>query len=345
MVGSKDLAPSTRSFGQVFYHNQFKAKPNWPSPNENLSGKTAIVTGGNTGLGYEAALQLLDLKLSYLILGCRSFERGESAAAKLRQGHPGAKIEVWPLDMASYESVQAFAQRVDTQLERIDFVLLNAGLFPLRFGTVPSTGHEEGLQVNYISTVLLTFLLLPTLKAKGPLRGQEPAHLTIVNAALSLVAKLPDRNANPILPSFDNAKTFNMQEHYHSNKLLAHMFLWKLVDYVSADDVVVNLADPAWCKGTDLGRDAPGPMKFAAKIFGSLTGRTPRVGASCFVDALINKKKESHGCFLMSWEIHPFASLLYTTEGKALTQRIWDETLAELEFAGVRAILESMKAQ
>ncbi|KAI1150667.1 NAD(P)-binding protein [Nemania diffusa] len=344
MVGSRDLEPSTRTFGHVFYHNQFKAKPHWPSPNENLSGKTAIVTGGNTGLGYETASQLLDLKLSHLILGCRSLERGEAAAKELHQRGSSAKIEVWQLDMASYESVRAFAQRVDAELERIDFVLLNAGLVRLRFTTVPSTGHEEGLQVNYLSTMLLAVLLLPALKAKRPPRGQEPAHLTIVNAALTLVAKFPNRDATPLLPSFDDAKTFDAQEHYNSNKLLAHMFLWKLVDYVSADDVVVNLADPAWVKGTGLGRDAPGALQVVGKVFGALAGRTQRVGASCFVDALVNKGKESHGCFIMSWEIHPFASLLYTPEGKVITQRVWDETLAELDFAGVRTILESMKA-
>jgi NAD(P)-dependent dehydrogenase (short-subunit alcohol dehydrogenase family) len=314
MVGSRDLEPSTRSFGHVFYHNQFKAKPQWPSPKEDLFKKTAIVTGGNTGLGYEAASQLLKLKLSHLILGCRSLERGEAAAEKLRKGHSAAKIEVWQLDMASYASVQGFASRVEEQLAHVDFVVLNAGLFPLKFSTVAGTGHEEGLQVNYLSTALLTLLLLPILKAKGPsiITGQqrkeeevEPPHLTIVSAALSLAAKFPNRDAVPLLPSFDDPKTFNAQEHYHSNKLLAHMFLWKLVDYVSADDVVVNLADPAWCKGTEIGRDAPVVLRAAGFLFGATTGRTPAVGASCFVDALVNKGKESHGCFLMSWKIHP----------------------------------------
>jgi len=310
MVGSRDLEPSTRSFGHIFYHNQFKAKPQWPSPNEDLSKKTAIITGGNTGLGYEAASQLLKLKLSHLILGCRSLERGEAAAAKLRKEYPGAKIEVWQLDMVSYASVQGFARRVEEQLEHLDFVVLNAGLVRLKFGTVASTGHEEGLQVNYLSTVLLTLLLLPILKAKGPSvtgqgQGQEPPHLTIVSAALTLAAKFPNRNANPLLPSFDDPKTFDAQEHYNSNKLLAHMFLWKLVDYVSAEDVVVNLSDPAWCKGTQIGRDAPVVLRAAGFLFGATTGRTPAVGASCFVDALVNKGKESHGCFLMSWKIHP----------------------------------------
>lgn len=305
MVGSKDLQPSTTPFfPNVFFNNQFRAKPQWPDPNTSLSGKTAIITGGNTGLGYEAALQLLGLKLSHLILAVRSPEKGEAAATNLRQLYPKASVEVWQLDMSMYDSIQAFARRVESQLSRIDIVILNAGLIKLTFATVKSTGHEECLQVNYLSTVLLAILLLPTLKAKGPPGGQ-PAHLTIVSAALTLAAKFPNRDANPLLPSFDDPKTFDNQEHYNSSKLLAHMFLWKLVDYVSADDVIVNLADPAWVKGTELVRDVKGGMKVGVKLFAALTGRTKKVGASCLVDAVVNKGKESHGCFLMSWQIHP----------------------------------------
>jgi NAD(P)-dependent dehydrogenase (short-subunit alcohol dehydrogenase family) len=304
MTGSKDLEPSTTPFfPNVFFYNQFRARPQWPAPNTTLSGRTAIVTGGNTGLGYEAAAQLLGLRLSCMILAVRSIDRGEVAASKLRQQYPNAKIEVWQLDMCSYDSIQSFASRVGSQLSRVDIVILNAGTIRLKFSQVKSTGHEEIMQVNYISTMLLAILLLPILKKKGPPDGQ-PAHLTIISAALTLVAKLPNRNSIPLLPSFDDPKTFDHQEHYHSSKLLAQMFLWKLVDYVSADDVIINLADPAWCKGTDLAREVHGAMKIGLYLFG-LTGRSTKVGASCYVDAVVNKGKESHGCFLMSWKIHP----------------------------------------
>lgn len=162
MVGSKDLQPSTTPFfPNVFFNNQFRAKPQWPAPNTSLSGKTAIITGGNTGLGYETALQLLDLKLSRLILAVRSPKKGDAAAAKLHQLHPKANIEVWELDMSFYDSIQAFARRVETKLSRIDIVILNAGLMKLEFTTAKSTGHQETVQVNYLSTVFLTILLLP----------------------------------------------------------------------------------------------------------------------------------------------------------------------------------------
>ncbi|KAK4044305.1 hypothetical protein C8A01DRAFT_42971 [Parachaetomium inaequale] len=344
MVGSKDLEPNHDGFGKIFFQNQFRAKPQWPSPSATLSGKTAIVTGGNTGLGYEAALQLLGLKLSRLILAVRSLDKGEEAARKMRAQFPKATIDVWQLDMVSYESVQAFARRVESELSRLDIALLNAGIIKFTFNTVKATGHEETLQVNYLSTMLLAILLLPALKAKRP-RDGPPGRLTIVSAALTLAAKFPERDRVPLLAAFRDPKLFTNDETYNSTKLLAHMFLWNLVDYVSANDVIVNLADPAWCKGTKLAREVTGAgMKLGVKLFGATTGRTPKVGASCFVDAIVNKGPESHGCFLMSWKIHPFAAYLYTPEGQVVTQRVWDETLAELDFAGVRPILESFNA-
>lgn len=155
--------------------------------------------------------------------------------------------------------------------------------------------------MQYLSTILLAILLLPVLKKKSP--PNQPARLTIVSAALTLAAKFPNSTADPLIPSFDDPAQFSMEQ-YNSSKLLAHMFLWKLVDYVSASSVIVNLADPAWCRGTRLGRDATGAMWAFLKLFG-MTGRTPAVGASCFVDAVVDKGRESHGCFLMSWEVHP----------------------------------------
>ncbi|KAI1428121.1 hypothetical protein F5Y12DRAFT_790694 [Xylaria sp. FL1777] len=343
MVGSKDLRPSTTPFfPNTFFTNQFRARPQWPSSNTNLSNQTAIVTGSNVGLGYEAAIQLLRLNVSHLILAVRSLEKGEAAAATMLKKYPKAKIDVWLLDMSSYESVQAFARKVDSSLTRIDIVILNAGLARLEYHKIERTGHEEVLQVNYLSTMFLAILLLPILKAKR-LPGQ-PARLTIASAALTLNCKFPQKNASPLFPALDDPKNFDRQESYIVTKLLAQMFLWNLVDYVSADDVIVNLADPAFVRGTEFAREiGSGALKIFFSIFGLIAGRTPKVGASCYIDAVVNKGRESHGCFLMSWKIHPFPALLYTPEGKLATQRAWDETLAEFEFAGARSIIEAMK--
>ena len=69
------------------------------------------------------------------------------------------------MDMASYDSVVAFAERAKG-LERLDIVVLNAGVMKVSYDIVESSGHEETIQVNFLSTVLLTALLLPILKAQ-----------------------------------------------------------------------------------------------------------------------------------------------------------------------------------
>ncbi|TPX09014.1 uncharacterized protein E0L32_001725 [Thyridium curvatum] len=344
MTGSKDLPPSTVSFAKVFWNNQFREKPVWPDKRAvSLAGKTAVVTGGNTGLGYEAALQLLGLGLARLILACRSPDRGEAAAQKMRALSPEATVEVWPLDMASYDSIRAFAARCEAHPARIDIALLNAGVFRMGYHAVPATGHEECLQVNYLSQALLAVLLLPIMKAKRRAHD-EPARVTFAGAALALAAKFSKRGADPLLRALDEKAGHDAQDAYDSSKLLMHMFLWELVDRVDADDVVVDIADPAWCRGTSLARDGNAAVRGAAWLFGALTGREPRVGASCLVDGIVHHGKAAHGCFLMSWKIHPFASFLYTPEGRRVTERLWNETMDELEFVGARSILRSLKA-
>lgn len=97
----------------------------------------------------------------------------------------------------------------------------------LTFETVRGISYEEAIQVNYLSTALLTILLLPILKAKSP--AGSPSRLTIAGAALALAAKFPNKNEDPLLPSFDDPKTFNGIDRYNTSKLLAHIIRddWK----------------------------------------------------------------------------------------------------------------------
>lgn len=305
MVGSKDLQPSTaRFFPNVFFYNQYRAKTQWPPKDTNLSGQTAIVTGSNVGLGYEAALQLLGLELTHLIVAVRSLDKGKAAAASMRMQYPAALIEVWHLDLCSYDSIQMFAKQVDAKLERVDMVILNAGRARFDYNRCDSTGHEESLQVNFLSTVFLTVLLLPILKAKAP--PGQPARLTIASAAITLEARSAQVKADPLFPALNLPENFDRRDSYRVSKLLVQVFLWRLVDYVSAEHVIINLSDPAFVKGTDFARDlTDAKIRAIFGLFGLLAGRTPKVGASCLVDAVVNKGKESHGCFLMSWKIHP----------------------------------------
>lgn len=236
-------------------------------------------------------------------MAVRSMQKGKDAAKKLNASFPKATIDVWPLDMCSYESIHAFAQRAQAELSRLDIVILNAGVGRFKYGTAPSTGHEETIQTNYLSTALLTILLLPILKNKSP--AGTPGRLTLINSALAFSAKFKNRDTSPLLPSFDDPKAFDPQEYYNVSKLLGQMFLWKLVDYVSADDVIVNLVCPGAVGGTQLARDVPWLVLVLLKmIFGLITRSLPD-GAASYLDATLIKGKESHGTFIMGWQVGP----------------------------------------
>jgi NAD(P)-dependent dehydrogenase (short-subunit alcohol dehydrogenase family) len=323
-VASKDMAPLPEKFGPVFFKNQFRTKIELPTTKNypSVKDKCAIITGSNTGLGFESARQLLSLGLSHLVMGVRSLEKGNAAAIKLLATNPTANIDVWELDMESYNSIEAFVRRCHS-LSHIDIVILNAGISPLKFTTVPTTGHEKAIQVNHISTVLLTILLLPVLKKKA--RGHESPRLTLVNSITSHLCKFPNRGKRPILPSFDDVSIteWNAQERYGVSKLLCQLFVVKLADNVKREDVIINMVDPGLTKGTALSRDATGGIAIAARIFFSVAGRPIERGAATYLDAVLRHGKDSHGCFLMNMKISPYvvrfkASIFYYTANRFL---------------------------
>jgi NAD(P)-dependent dehydrogenase (short-subunit alcohol dehydrogenase family) len=138
-----------------------------------FEGKTVIVTGSNTGVGFATALKYVQLAASTVILGVRSLQKGEIAKVKIEEaaGRSGV-VQVWQLDMASFESIDAFAKRVES-LKRVDVAVLNAGLINRTF-KLSKEGWEDNLQVNTLGTALLAILLTPKLQAFRT--ADSPAH-------------------------------------------------------------------------------------------------------------------------------------------------------------------------
>ena len=297
-----DEAPTSLLWAMV--KSQYLTRPRRAPVDTDLSGQVAIITGASSGLGYQAARHLLSLKLSHLIVAVRDQEKGDSAATKLRADFPAAKVEVWLLEMTSYPSIQAFCRRAEAELARLDITILNAGLMHLEF-TKSETGHEEMLQVNYLSTFLLAILMLPICKSKAP--PGRPGRLTIVSSGTALFAKLSNRDKRPFLASFDDPEIypFDPRDRYFSSKMLGHLFFVRMLEYLNPDDVIVNLIEPGLVKGTGLQRDATGLISWVFAAWKAFWGRSLDDGAWTYVDAAVTKGKESHGCFLMDWEIHP----------------------------------------
>jgi NAD(P)-dependent dehydrogenase (short-subunit alcohol dehydrogenase family) len=304
MSASLDLGPPNQTPFSLFFTSQFQTPTQWPPKETNLEGKVAIVTGSTSGLGLEASRQLLTYGLSCLIMAVRSRNKGEQVAMTFRTEFPTANIQVWPLEMESYDSIQALARRAESELRRLDIVILNAGVQAADFTTIAETGHEKLIQVNYLSTMLLAILLLPVLKDRS-VKGR-PGRLTVVSSGTARGAVLSGPEGAPILASLDDtSRPWKPVERYAASKLLGHLFITDLAQQVSPDDVVVNLVDPGLVKDTALQSFAPKVVVALFYVFKAIFGRSLTAGASTYVDAVAVKDRTSHGSLISNWKISP----------------------------------------
>lgn len=124
-------------------------------------GKTALVTGANTGIGFHTA-RVLALSGARVLLGCRSMEKATDAKARILADHPEADVDIVELDLGDLASVRAAAARIE-QEPRLDLLINNAGLMmPPFFKT--TDGFESQYGVNHLGTFALTGLLLDKLE-------------------------------------------------------------------------------------------------------------------------------------------------------------------------------------
>ncbi|MCJ1432672.1 hypothetical protein MMC27_002029 [Xylographa pallens] len=334
---SKHTASCEASQAHFFYRQFFVTPKAAEAQLVKLKGQTGIVTGSNIGLGLEASRQLLALGLDHLILAVRDEAKGKKAMDELRSGAPGAKIEVWIVDLSSYDSVTSFAQRCNT-LSRIDFVILNAGVFKKDLVINESTGHDEVVQVNYLSTALLTILLLPIMAERK--NGSQPGRIVIVGSETAAWCKFKEQKQNSILPAFNDPKLFEMQERYYTSKLLGELFLVQLVKHVPSSVAVVTAVNPGFCYGSGLHSEVSGSVVGA--IFSGMKraiGRPTTIGARTLVDAAVAHGPETHGKYLGDCVLKPMAPLVESLEGDRVGERLWNETMQELSFAHVQDIV------
>lgn len=127
------------------------------------AGKLVIVTGGNSGIGYEAGLALAG-KNAHVILAVRDVKKGEDAVQKIRQKYPQTQVTVMPLDLSDLKSVRSFAQAFLAKHEHLNILINNAGVMALP-ARKTADGFEMQFGTNHLGHFALTGLLLPALKA------------------------------------------------------------------------------------------------------------------------------------------------------------------------------------
>ena len=134
------------------------------APTVDMRGKVAVVTGANTGIGYETALRLAQEGATVVLAG-RSLAKLTDAAERIRAQLPFSTVEVEVLDLASLESVRKFAAAFLARHGTLDALINNAGVSAIPERRETADGIEQILQVNFLGHFLLTSLLMPALRA------------------------------------------------------------------------------------------------------------------------------------------------------------------------------------
>lgn len=221
------------------------------------STQRALITGGNTGIGFETAKSLCERGYE-VILACRDPSRATAAQAKLKQLVPGAAVKLQALDLADLNSAKSLATKLLDEGVSLDVLLNNAGVMACP-QMASKDGYEYQLQVNHLGHFLLTTMLLPALENSGkPVR--------IVNVS-SLAHTSGDINFDDI----NLTKTYQPWPAYSQSKLANVLFTYELTRRLApSSPVTANTLHPGLVR-TELGRYLiKDPDAWTSKLFAAV---------------------------------------------------------------------------
>lgn len=178
-----------------------------------LDGRVVVVTGANSGIGYEAAL-VFARQRARVVLACRSEERAREASERIGRAVPKASLEVEPLDLASLASVRAFASRLAARHARVDVLCNNAGVMAIP-RRLTADGFEMQLGVNHLGHFALTGLLLDCL-------------LAAEHARIVTISSMAHRRGRVRFHDLDGARRYHPWAAYAQSKLANLLFAYEL---------------------------------------------------------------------------------------------------------------------
>ncbi|KAF3941783.1 hypothetical protein ABW19_dt0204599 [Dactylella cylindrospora] len=308
--------------------------PEIPS-STNLAGYSALITGSNTGIGFENARQYLQLGVSPVYLAVRNVDKGEQAKRELlsdqvvKRNNPDAVVQIYPVDLASFESIKTFATKFTEEVKQLNILVLNAGVSYMKF--VPTKdGGESTFQVNYLSNTLLASYLLPILKASAASSG-KPSHLAFVSSSMQNVGGFGTRKVIPedknIIEYF-NDKSNMALDRYNVSKLLITAYTNELASHVNSDEVIINSMCPGLV-ATNFDANSPFWLKSIMKIVRTFAARSASDGARALTLATLTGP-EGSGKFYSNGKVTPPAAYLATEDGKKFQKKLWAQTQEQL---------------
>ncbi len=184
-----------------------------------LQGKVALITGANSGIGFEAALALAG-KQAQVILGVRNAEKGQTAMRKISSLYPQAKLEAMPLDLADLNSIKQFSETFDHQYSKLDILINNAGIMAIPFQRTID-GFERQFGTNHLGHFALTGRLMPVILAA------PAARVVTVSSVNHIFGRIDFDN-------LDGTKSYGPWGAYNRSKLANLLFVYQLQRWFQA---------------------------------------------------------------------------------------------------------------
>jgi NAD(P)-dependent dehydrogenase (short-subunit alcohol dehydrogenase family) len=227
-------------------------------------GRVAVITGANTGIGFETAAVLAG-KGAHVVMAVRDLDKGRDAASRIIAGNPRAHVTLQRLDLSSLTSVRAAAAEIKAANPRIDLLINNAGVMFTPEGVTPD-GVEFQFGTNHLGHFALSGLLLDVML---------PAEGSRVVTISSLGHRLRGST------DFDNVqRPYDRVAAYGRSKLANLLFSYELQRRLSASDAgTIAVAAHPGNSRTELFRHSPGWLRIGAKVLAPLASQSPQMGA------------------------------------------------------------------
>ncbi|KAF7345429.1 hypothetical protein MVEN_01560900 [Mycena venus] len=318
-----------RSGFWAFVTSQWKTQA--PVVKEDLAGKTVIVLGANTGLGFEATKHFATMGPERLILACRSQSKGQAAVEELKAATGYSKAELWIIDLADFESVKQFADKFEHDGGRLDILVENAALASDKYEATKD-GWETSLQVNCLSTPLLALLLLPTMIKTAQQHSTLP-RIVVVSSEVHYWVDIEKK----VCENTDILKTLGSSEYCTTKVMMSRYMLTKLLNvfFVRAlnarlpksTPLIVNTVNPGYCY-SELRRGLKGIMAFVDYLMELALAFPTEVGSRRLVWAAVgaqDKPDSLRGEYINACKVEEASDFVLDAQGAKVQDRLWDE--------------------
>lgn len=241
----------------------------WTTNNiPDLRGKVILVTGGNSGLGFESVKACVE-KDAEVILACRNIQKGETAKSEIVKTYPKANIQVMELDLMDLSSIKDFASSFNAKYNRLDVLLNNAGIMMTPY-SMTKDGFESQLGTNHLGHFALTGQLFDII--------QKTPESRIVNIS-SLAHKGGTFDFEDLL--YSNGSSYDPMKAYRRSKMANLLFTYELQRKLAAtqSDTIAVAAHPG-VSMTNLANHLKGSFMFKIfELIGGFISHDPAKGA------------------------------------------------------------------